>query len=385
MFPDFNIYSTPLLVLVVQGLILTFLLFTKASKLKNVTYALLALILLITCYHRTTYTIGFMGWYDTFRNTKINYYLISLTLAVGPLIYFYIKSCVNRNSHFEKKQLLHFVPALLYVLFFIGVYIYDSSQAGFRETSNGVLVLKMGNTLWILQSILTSVHMFIYLYLSFQIYYKYKASLNHHYSNTFQYEMSWLRNFLYLYSFLFIYDVVQSFTDGFIFDLHWTQEWWFQFFSILVVIYVGVKGYFTSVEELPNISMELDSNRGLSANKDLQKTEADNYAHELEKLRTLMSEEKFYLNPQLTLRSLSQKSGLAPSHLSKIINTAAGQNFNDFVNLYRVEYVKSKLSQEETSKLSILAIALDAGFNSKATFNRVFKKLTGESPSAFRK
>ena len=82
-FPNFNLYSTPLLVLVSQGIIFGALLMNRYVQKRNSSDFLLAVLVLITCYHRTTYTIGFMDWYDTFRNTKINYYLIALSLAVA--------------------------------------------------------------------------------------------------------------------------------------------------------------------------------------------------------------------------------------------------------------------------------------------------------------
>ena len=385
MFPDFNIYSAPLLVLVTQGVILSVLLFLKAGRLKNRSYFLLGILLLITCYHRTTYTIGFMGWYDTYRNTKINYYLISFALAVGPLIYMYIKSCVAKNSKFQKKESLHFIPVVLYVFFFVYLYIYDSLQPGFDKTANGVLRMEMelSDWFWILLTTALALHLLVYLIASYKLYYSYRNSLVHLFSNTYKYELNWFRNFLFLFSFLFVYDVLQSITDGFIFDLHWTQEWWYQFFSILVVIYLGVKGYFTDLESLPEAVLDTAT---IHSNKEHSEVThaARSFDEELQTLKGLIAEENLFLNPNLSLRLLSQKSGYAPSQLSKIINIAAGQNFNDFVNQYRVDHVKAELMKESNDKFSILAIALDSGFNSKATFNRVFKKFTGKSPSSFR-
>ena len=85
-FPSFNIYSTPLFVLAIQGLIFALLLFIRFSKKRNLSDFYLGLILLITCWHQTTYTIGFMGWYDVNPNTKINYFLINQSMALAPLL-----------------------------------------------------------------------------------------------------------------------------------------------------------------------------------------------------------------------------------------------------------------------------------------------------------
>ncbi|WP_425289983.1 helix-turn-helix domain-containing protein, partial [Shewanella algae] len=73
--------------------------------------------------------------------------------------------------------------------------------------------------------------------------------------------------------------------------------------------------------------------------------------------------------------------GTNSSVLSKIINRAFQMNFNDFINRYRVEEVKKQLQNPKNASLTIMSLAYDAGFNSKATFNRAFKKHTGENPS----
>jgi AraC-like DNA-binding protein len=71
--------------------------------------------------------------------------------------------------------------------------------------------------------------------------------------------------------------------------------------------------------------------------------------------------------------------------LSQAINERTGQNFYDFVNFYRVETVKERLKDPEKRDMNVLHIAFDAGFNTKATFNAVFKKSTGLTPSQYRK
>lgn len=85
-FPDFNIHSATLLVFVLQGLLLITFLFVRYLKTKNISNLFLSLILLIICYEQISYTIGFMGWYNMFRNTKINYFLIPMGVALAPLI-----------------------------------------------------------------------------------------------------------------------------------------------------------------------------------------------------------------------------------------------------------------------------------------------------------
>ena len=382
MFPDFNIFSTPLLILVVQGLILVAMLLHKSWSLKDVSSLLLAILLLITCYHRTTYTIGFLGWYDTFRNTKINYYLIELILAVGPLIYLYIRSVGEREFKMTRSRYFHFLPVIVYFILRVILLIYDSRQDGYDETQNGILFQWFIENLYQFVNIFFVGHLFVYLFFSFKQYYQIRAKLNDQFSNTYKFEMRWLRNFLFLFTLLFLYDTIQFLIENLIVDLHWTEEWWFQFFSLLVVIYVGVKGYFTPLEHLPLLDSHL-LERSKSADSSPNGMTSD-LRNQLNTVVDLVRSESLYLDPNLSLTSLARRSKIAPSQLSLLVNKGLGKNFNEFINEYRVELVKERLQDEKFKHLSILAIALDTGFNSKATFNRVFKKIDGNSPSYYR-
>ena len=96
-----------------------------------------------------------------------------------------------------------------------------------------------------------------------------------------------------------------------------------------------------------------------------------------------MTAEKPYLNPQLNLNDLSKTLGVNTAVLSFAINKGFNVNFNDFVNEFRIREVKEKLQNPEAENLTLLAVAFDCGFNSKATFNRAFKKFTGTSPKEF--
>jgi len=98
------------------------------------------------------------------------------------------------------------------------------------------------------------------------------------------------------------------------------------------------------------------------------------------KLLALMAEEHPWLEPELTLAELAQRLRLHPAQLSRLINLGCGQSFSDFVNRYRVEEAQRKLADPRFAHYSLVGVALESGFNSKSTFNRVFKKLTGQVP-----
>ena len=100
-----------------------------------------------------------------------------------------------------------------------------------------------------------------------------------------------------------------------------------------------------------------------------------------DKLLRLMADEQPWLEPELTLTELAHRLRTHPALLSKVINAGCGQNFNDFVNTYRVQEAQRKLADARFAHYSLVGVALESGFNSKSTFNRVFKKLLGRAPS----
>jgi AraC-like DNA-binding protein len=105
----------------------------------------------------------------------------------------------------------------------------------------------------------------------------------------------------------------------------------------------------------------------------------------LRRLLTHMETEKPYVDGELTLPKLAERLSIPAPHLSQIINERLQQNFFDFVNTYRVEEAKRRLLDPAKQHYSVLAIAEEVGFNSKSSFNAVFKKHVQMTPSEFRK
>jgi ligand-binding sensor domain-containing protein/AraC-like DNA-binding protein len=104
----------------------------------------------------------------------------------------------------------------------------------------------------------------------------------------------------------------------------------------------------------------------------------------LKKLLATMEEEEIYLDPDLTLKKLSEKIMVHPNHISQIVNDTLNQSFNDFVNSYRIKTAQEKLLNPREMDKTILEIAYDVGFYSKSVFNTAFKKFTGLTPSQFK-
>jgi AraC-like DNA-binding protein len=105
----------------------------------------------------------------------------------------------------------------------------------------------------------------------------------------------------------------------------------------------------------------------------------------LDKLHGFMASEKPYLNPELNLPKLAKDLSIPSHYLSQVINEHFKMSFFDFINQHRVDEVKSKITDPLYSHYSILGIAFESGFNSKSAFNRVFKKITGLTPSDYKK
>ncbi|MDW3652496.1 MAG: helix-turn-helix domain-containing protein [Bacteroidia bacterium] len=111
----------------------------------------------------------------------------------------------------------------------------------------------------------------------------------------------------------------------------------------------------------------------------------DKNNHYLLELDRLLSEEKIFLDPDLSRDQVAERLGISSGYLSQIINTATSTNFTSYINQHRVEEVKKMILDPEAQKYSLLAIGLEAGFKSKSAFYTTFKKQTGKTPTEFKK
>jgi len=96
-----------------------------------------------------------------------------------------------------------------------------------------------------------------------------------------------------------------------------------------------------------------------------------------------METEKPYLEPRITIAELAQRMDIPVNYLSQVINEQLDQNFFDFINTYRVAEFKRLLAEPDFQHYTLLSLAYEAGFNSKSTFNAIFKKITGRTPSDY--
>jgi AraC-like DNA-binding protein len=383
MFPDFNQYSIPLLILVAQGYLFAGLLLRRYFRKKHLSDFFLALLLAITAYQCTSYTIGFMGWYDTFRNTKINYYLLDVALAIGPTLYFYIRSITQPNLVFRRVDLWHYVPFIVWTLYGIFVFIFDARLPGFWDEQNGWW-LKNIQFIYVapFQLLLGYFSKVLYFAFSIQLYWNYRRRIQSYFSNSYKVELNWVGHFLLIYCVvLFLLQIIFEIVDTMIQDLHWTQSFWAFLATAITAYYLGMQAYFRDISALFALTGKAEVSTILqpaTAEKDPVPSTANQ-----QKLERLMTEQRPYLDPELTLGDLAQRAGIPSNQLSQLINSSLGMNFNDYINRYRIEAVKRAIQSGEHQQKSLLGIALDCGFNSKATFNRTFKKFTQASPSEY--
>lgn len=352
---------------ILQGLTFAILLIIRGFREKNKADFWLAILLLVLCSALITPFIGFANVYDL--NQWLTYFPFSISYSYGVLVWFYTVFLTDSKREFQRKDWLLFIPAFLYLAFRFYLFAHSVEWKDWFGDNYG----KISNTFFFVTELIWNL---VFLYFSIRHYQKYRVWLNQNYSDTEKIKFDWLRNFLYVFTFILILGAVFDFTNSFIFKLSYIQFFYFELVLALTTYYLAVAGYLRSKTIELNFSEkeaeEIEQRKTLLPEKELEKLK--------NKMQFLMTDEKIYLEPNLTLNDLSRKLGVNSSILSYAINNGFGKNFNDFINEFRINEVKEKL---KTSDDSLLNVAFDCGFNSKATFNRAFKKFTGTSPKEF--
>jgi len=235
----------------------------------------------------------------------------------------------------------------------------------------------------------------IYLWAAGSIFYYLRLSLgfiNNHevwvlknFSNLKEVTIIWLRKLIIYYRLLWIVWVpfVTAFLLFFRFQLQYLVVVLTLYFLMLILIYltlwIGIEGLGRGNLILIKEPEEKSENKNFSR---LTQLEIQDY---IERINQLMTLEKIYLNENLSLKELALHLKADPNLISFILNSHLSINFYDFVNRHRIEEVKNKLNNPAYKHLTLLGIALESGFNSKTTFNRVFKQATGITPTEFQR
>lgn len=299
--------------------------------------------------------------------------------AIGPLIFFYTKAQTDVDFHLSKKDLLHFVPVSIEVGL-QGIMIVQSVRSDelFYNTPPYFFLIPLICT-WVTVSI------FYYLRLSLRIINNHETWVLRNFSNLKEITLNWLRKLIIYYRLLWVVWVpfMAIFLLFFRFQLLYLPVvlmlYILMFLLVYLTLWIGLEGLIRSNLVLVHPYAEKTQNKNFSK---LKITEIQEY---VQKINELMVLNKIYLNENLSLKEFASLLDADPNLVSYILNNHLHSNFYDFVNRYRIEEVKKKLSNPEFQHLSLLGIALESGFSSKTTFNRVFKEVTGVTPTQFQK
>ncbi len=398
---DFNRFSSLLLIFFVHGLVYSLLLYRKGVINETRSDKWLSLFLLLCIFYITPWMIGFAGWYDTQPYRDILFYVPFQHLYfIGPVIFFYVQSLLNPSFGFRKKEWLHLLPGILYLLFSIVMFVTDKLVLKkYYFLANGA---DPDFDTW--YQMTGFISMLLYFFLSLRYYSLYKKLMVQVISYADVVMFRWIKNFLLAFLLMLIVRIgfdIRNFIIGSTYE----SSWWYFLAFALIFYYIAITGYANSIETKiafqPNLlayrpALLLNYNSS-NKNIDTETEEAEVINIESvspagesgtteevkgwkEKLSYLMQSGKAYEDPELSLAQVAKQLQSNPAFISRMVNQGFGINFNDFVNQFRIGVVKEMLNKGEHKKQTLLGIAFECGFNSKATFNRAFKKATGLSP-----
>lgn len=340
----------------------------------------------------TAFHMGML--YFQMYNAKNNYPFpeiigtdISL-VAVHPIwIFIYILSFVQPQSN-NFRLLWHLSPILILNLVLLNTFYLKSSAEKIRSyeiSLGGEGYIDKGLELTVLLVISISL---AYLIASYWLLRKHLRNVKNHYSTLEGVDLKWLRVLLNCIAIAFILNAVMDLSRNYFDSFNSLASIYFGYIIILVAItYMGIHGI-----KQTKIFVSSDSN-GKEDNRENDRLNGSQNQDENELLNSLdtdfkklvqfVESEKPYCDFDLNLYKLAEISGFKARYLSQIINQSTGKNFFDFINSFRIKEFKIRIRQPENINYKLISVAYDCGFNSKATFNRVFKNQTGYTPSQF--
>ncbi len=374
----FSAYSTPLLFGFIQGWVYAILLWVRGYREERLSDKLLGWVLVALCFDIWIYMLGF-GGIEIFWK-QLEFFPRTLGFLLPPLVLFYLKSQFDTTFRFRLRDAWHALPFVLDTSYHLIVFAQGSAFV--HQWENQVDYPYLGKPLFVL----SVVQQFLYLYWSLQLYRNYRAWIKTQFSETDTISFRWFRNFLIALTITLVFSLFMTLLDLWL-DLDYWQDWWGNLVGVVLIYYVSITGYaqlqpghrltFRESEAIPEIAeKQADEVVVIPA-------PSPELLASRERMLAYMDAEKPFLDPDLSLPDLARRLKTTPVLLSQVINTGVGKNFNDFINEYRVNEFKRQVREPANAHLSFLGLALDCGFNSKATFNRAFKKFTGTSPGEF--
>jgi AraC-like DNA-binding protein len=299
----------------------------------------------------------------------------SFFLLYGPLIYFYTQGVVYRDFAFKNRDLVHIIPFLTLLLYSISQIILVD-----RETQMDLIerVITAEVPAWIAAlGIMVYFHILLYLFISRKVLLVYRSVLKDKFSSVETINLDWLSFIIRMFFVITLVAMINAFLPV---------------FKESVVFYVSAIILLLLCFLFINLVLVRALNQSVIFSG-IQKEETEKYAAsslelmELEhyklQLLKLMEKDKLFLNSDLKSQDLADELGISPKLLSQVINQGFQKSFFDFINTYRCEEVK-RILQGPDKNVTIIEAMYTAGFNSKSSFNKEFKKLMKMTPREFK-
>lgn len=381
---ELNTYSVFLLLPFSQAVLFGILLICKTGGRSKISNLLLGTILLMISIKIAFWMLGFAGWYDSHDTytTFMFYFPFNTICLIGPLIYFYFLSATNQNFKFEKKYTCHLWLPVIWAVVIVCklsidyIFYFPFPKTPYSQFGTKGPLAELDKTL--LFTLISYGSLIYYLLLTFKSFYAYKQYAIQNLSSLENLDFVWLRNILLALGsglvLMFIYQMINWVTP-----LSYKTDWYSYMFLGILAYYFGIKGYMFQGANKPALYFTQDINK-IDGDQSNEPKVFPDLAIRMKELTALLDQQKPYLIADLTLSQLAAMMMLNSGLLSRVINMGYNLNFNDFINAYRIKEVISRIDAQQHKKVTLLGIALDSGFNSKATFNRAFKKQTGKTP-----
>lgn len=299
----------------------------------------------------------------------------------GPLLYLYISSLTIENYKWRPALLLHLIPFVLICIHRSLIRVVPINSSSDLSENPFYIYNKIYYSIFI-------VSLFIYWFFSLKTVYRHKKNIPNNFSNyTRKNTLNWSVFVLSLFLVLFVVDFSM-------FYIHKMFGIEILSLSILpvnltlftfIMIFFGINQNAIYPERKVVFRTDSDEKEVVSANKsdrgllDEKQTELLSAA-----IFQYLKSKKPYLNPEFNLQMMADDLDISREKLSYFINNAQQKNFYKFINEFRVEDVKEKLLDPALSHYTVLGIGLECGFNSKTSFNRIFKEETGLTPSEYK-
>ncbi len=355
---------------VYQGGVLFFLSTTsKEQSIRNkVLFGSLIICLILRLLEFTLQRSGLL-------HPSLYYFSVPLTMLVAPLFYLYIQ---NSFYGFKLKliSLLHLIPFITSIIFLVPFYnLDDESTIIYLQLLNEVGRLSTNHVLYM---ILAAAQFTIYAVIIIKLLRSYFNEFTMERSDEKIEMVKWVVNFSYIIiAYISLYFLAN-------FSLL-TYPKWYQYlelvnylglaFVIQILLLFFIKTRFSGLGKL-----RISKPKYYSSN-----IQGMNFDPFIEKLRKVMIEEKLYLDSDLRIGKLASILNIPAPHMSQMISEGAKTTFYDFVNEYRIEEAKKLLISDKYERFTLLAIAMESGFNNKTTFNRTFKRHTKMTPTNYLK